>query len=170
MFVCVRERLAQGVCQKGRPAGPSLRQSGGDWGGPKPSSEPSLPAASPPRLRDLRTNPGSLTPSSPPRSRGLFRAPQPAHFRASWRPNFFLLREAAPVEGAPLRGREGELNREVCGSNRGPLAPHLSLPSYLVPSGEERKRCWFGILAGKSVSVWMCVGVVREGDGFWKRR
>lgn len=165
MFVCVRERLAQGVCQKGRPAGPSLRQSGGDWGGPKPSSEPSLPAASPPRLRDLRTNPGSLTPSSPPRSRGLFRVSQLAHFpldplRASRRPNFVLLREAARVEGALLRGRE-ELNREVCGNNRGPLAPHLSLPSYLVPSGEERKRCWFGILVGKSV----CLDVCRGGAG-----
>ena len=71
VFVCVRERLAQGVCQKGRPAGPSLLQSEGNWGGPKPSSEPSLPAASPPRLRDRRTKPGSLTPSSPSPSRGL---------------------------------------------------------------------------------------------------
>ena len=156
MFVCVPERLAQGVCQKGRPAGPSLRPSGGNWGGPKPSSEPSLPAASPPRLGHRRTKPGSLTPSSLPRSRGLSRASQPARFPLDPLPASRRARCVSPP-GSRTRGR-GSLTAtgrtEMCGSNSAPLAPHL-VPLRLPDSVPGRRRCRSGISAGKG--VWLCV-------------
>lgn len=141
MFVCVRERLAQGVCQKGRPAGPSLRQSGGNWGGPKPSSEPSLPAASPPRLRDRRTKPGSLTPSSPPRSRGLSRASQLERFPLDPLPASRRAKSVSPPRsGTRRRGSLTGMRRtEMYGSNRVPLAPHV-VPLLLPGSVSGRKR------------------------------
>lgn len=111
MFVGVRERLPHGVCQKGRLAGLSLRLSGGNRPGPEPSSEPSLPAVSPPRFGDIRArraNPRSLTPSSqlevrgspPPRAGALYaKTLFPLH-----RSRTFSSSRAAPAVWAPSPG------------------------------------------------------------------
>lgn len=150
------------VSQKRRPAGPSLRRPGGNWGGPEPSSEPSLPAASPPRNGDSRANPGSLTLSFLPPSGGLSPAHSPRaapgdSLPASGPPSVCPPQRGGPRPPGPPTGMGRKTEKRRVWEPPGASCAHI-LSFFLTWFRRgKRERLWvWDLSAGPGVSVWMC--------------
>lgn len=155
MFACVRERRPRECARgaSGRRKSPAVR-GGLRRTGAKLRALP--PGCSPPSPRDRRASPGSLTLSSPPRSRGHWRAPQPARgprrpSHGTWAAQRLPPQRSGDRRRGSLAGMEGGQIEIYLGAARGLLRRTFSLRSYLVWSGKEGKMCRVGIVAGKGV-------------------